>query len=446
VKKRNFLLSVVVTFSLVTTASNLAIAESSVDDVKEIVDPTTEKVVTEKPKVVEHSEKAKKLMETQGNEKVKIDKIVEEAYGNYEEFEKETVIYMTDDAILYIGFKEDTEKMKLFKQKTAEKIKSEKVKFTKVNFSKQDLRNLNTKLWEYIDQSESILTENQGIMTAIDDINQKLILELQSISSKDEDELKKQFGNILEIKIISDKQLPQPEIARERDWTKLGGGIRLHDAGGGYCSSTAIGKKDTRYFLITAGHCLDGDDSSVYQDTYRVGFDHSSRQYEGIDAGIIWLNDPNRDSNTLSSGRYATNYFYEYAEDNDDYDARIPGYSSPFVGQYVCKSGITTDTTCGQVENTDTYYNDTTDAYGNQQSFRINGHYINYYYNYSDPGDSGGITYEPNQNKILGIHVAGNDNTGQGWATKITDVINAYSSSGNPFSIYTSSTNIKVSN
>lgn len=50
------------------------------------------------------------------------------------------------------------------------------------------------------------------------------------------------------------------------------------------------------------------------------------------------------------------------------------------------------------------------------------------------------------KNKVLGIHVAGNDSTGQGWATKITDVINTYSSSGNPFSIYTSSTNIKVSN
>lgn len=57
---------------------------------------------------------------------------------------------------------------------------------------------------------------------------------------------------------------------------------------------------------------------------------------------------------------------------------------------------------------------------------------------YSQPGDSGAITYDPSTYRVVGIHSGGGSLTGL--MTRINDVISLYSDSTNTFSIYSSST------
>lgn len=181
----------------------------------------------------------------------------------------------------------------------------------------------------------------------------------------------------------------------------------------------------------------ENNNSYVYQDSSIVGVDHSTGNYAGIDVGLVRPTD----ASPLNE-RWATNFFYEYAEDNTDYDQRISGTGIAWQNEYVCKSGVTTDVTCGYIYKYDATYSDPNSIYpGTRYVSEIQPPSANY--NYSDGGDSGAITYDPSTNVVYGIH-SGHRNDTFGLMTKITDVIDLYSDSTYNFSVYSSSVEVIV--
>lgn len=145
-----------------------------------------------------------------------------------------------------------------------------------------------------------------------------------------------------------------------------------------------------------------------------------------------------------------TNYFYWYASDNTDYDQRIKGAGladTMPAGKYLCKSGLSTNVTCGTVKYTSTTVDYTNDGFGPLDLARINND-NGFSSDYSRGGDSGSITYDPYTFLIYGIHSGGEEPTGgsntYGYFTKIWDVTNKYGTSSNPMYIYTSTTEIRL--
>ncbi|MDX8365485.1 hypothetical protein [Cytobacillus sp. IB215665] len=107
--------------------------------------------------------------------------------------------------------------------------------------------------------------------------------------------------------------------------------------------------------------------------------------------------------NALPCGRRASDYFYSWAEDDDDYDQKLSGYNRPTTGYLLCKSGNVTKVTCGYVKYIDTYvYYE----WGRAKVTRINNDNLSSD-DFSQGGDSGSIVYDPYNFLIHGIHSGG---------------------------------------
>lgn len=104
----------------------------------------------------------------------------------------------------------------------------------------------------------------------------------------------------------------------------------------------------------------------------------------------------------------------------------------------MCKSGVTTGVTCGNISTLRTTYSVSdglTPGIRNvAKVVPLSG------VNYSEPGDSGGITYDPTNNRVVGIHSGGIGYNG--FMTRINDVIDLYSDSSNAFTIYSGTTDV----
>ncbi|AKO93422.1 hypothetical protein BEH_15905 [Priestia filamentosa] len=379
-----------------------------------------------------------------------VEQLIQEVFGSYDAFKNYGTVYFADDGTITLGFTERNEKVKTFENKVNDLLRETTlayrpslmketapiVHYKRATYSTSDLEHVEEQLWSKMRQL-GLPEQNKTMMTSIDTEHEKVILEVHNMSSIDKEKLTQALPSIVEIQENADLSSPHIQLSRERDWTKLGGGIRVHDSEGNYCTTAGVAKKGNRYFLLTAGHCLNGDKSVVYQGSTVVGHDHSTANYTGIDVGLISL-----DANTLASGRYATRLFYEHAEDKSDYDSFITGYAPVYQNAYVCKSGITTGVTCGYVTKSSTTVNFANDRYGELKTAFIRGEKGSFY---SRGGDSGAITYDPVTHKLYGIHVGGVANGTYGWMTKITDVIDHYSSPNEPFLPYSNSQNIKLS-
>ena len=380
----------------------------------------------------------KKLI-TQATEMNDIFNTIDKVFGSYEAFSDKGTLYLSDKGEIIIGIKDGSDEKVNFTLKNSLQAIDEDnlIKIESVKYSINELE----KIQDEIAQVAQNLIGDKSVITELDVIAPKITVSVEDLKTEEEQALASQFkeNNTFDlIQIISHDQTmnPQDEIERERDWTKLGGGIRLHDSGLGNCTSTGIGKKGTNYFLITAGHCLQYDGSYVYQDSSIVGVDHTSGNYANIDVGLV------RITSASPIPRYATNYFYELAENKTDYDRRITGSSTPIQGQFVCKSGITTGVTCGNISTLKTTYSVTNGSVPGTRNVAkvtpLSG------VDYSQGGDSGSITYDPSTYKVVGIHSGGGGLVG--YFTRINDVINLFTDSSNSFSIYSSSTNTLLVN
>jgi hypothetical protein len=296
-------------------------------------------------------ESALPVLETQNNELAEVHRSIENIFGSIESFYEYGALYLKKDGSIVIGINKEDSKIKELKEKVKSIAKSNKIQWEKIDYNTSGLIEVAEKVQVELEKlkKENSIVDQTTIVSA-DEVNGKVVLEVESISEHIQKHFENKFGDIL---VIKQGISVNPEISRERSWTKLGG-IALSDYGDpfGVCTSAAIGEKDSRYFLITAGHCLDGDKSGAYQYDVRVGTDHAIGNWNGIDVGLILL-----DSTNELSPRYVTNYFYWHAEDNDDYDKRIEGIGTYYYsGMYLCKSGNTTGVTCGCLESTSYRY------------------------------------------------------------------------------------------
>jgi acylphosphatase len=385
------------------------------------------------------------ILEAQNNELAKVHRSIEDIFGSVESFYEYGTIYLQKDGSIVIGINKEDSKIKEFKEKIKSISSSNKVQWKKIDYSTSSLIKIAEKVQADLEKcKEEKSIAEQTTIVSVDEINGKVVLEVEEISEHIQKHFESQYGSTL---IVKQGIAASPEISRERNWTKLGGGIALSDYGDpfGVCTSAGIGEKDSRYFLITAGHCLNGDKSGAYQYDVRVGTDHSVGNWNGIDVGLILL-----DSTNALSPRYVTNYFYWHAEDDSDYDKRIEGIGTYYYsGMYLCKSGNTTGVTCGYLESTSYKYVDYAgDPYGSQKLLKINNDNHTGILNFSSGGDSGAIVFDPYAFLIYGIHSGGESPDGStnptyGLFTKITDVMNLYSTPSASFSIYISDTNVR---
>lgn len=421
-----------------------------------------EKSLIEK-RIDRFSEEDQKLLWTQAVEKQYILEIIKEQFENYDEFEKQTTVYLDEEGNIIIGIKDDRyNDLKGFIEKVEEIDTNNKIFFEKVENSTVDLILLRDEIVNEIETNGKV-EYSQSIITNVDIENNSIIVSVEDITDFQTEEIKesitKHFPNRPSSSIVNltksnfpksekltgikntrimldshkDSDIPVNEISRARDWTKLGGGIRLHDFGGGNCTSAAVAQKGSNYFLLTAGHCLNANDSHVFQDSSILGRDHSIGSWNGTDVGLIRVTDE-----SPLNERRATNHFYEYAEHLTDYDQRLTGVGVAWQGQLVCKSGITTGVTCGNISYYDTTYRPNNYNY----TLSVSRIFPRNSIDYSRGGDSGSITYDPSTNVLYGIHSGGSDD--EGFMTRIHDVINLYSGPTYAFKIYTSNTNVVI--
>lgn len=193
-----------------------------------------------------------------------------------------------------------------------------------------------------------------------DDIKQNINLKLdlsrkEVLEEKLLQKLKKDYPDVLEISKETYIAIPETYKSKRSNWNKLGGGLGLTiQPGVDQCTTTAMLHKDSRYFLLTAGHCFEGEISStggayIRQYNTIVGRQHTRGNGSSIDGGLIRM-----EGNTLSGGRYATNgvKISDDTSTSETFDNKFVSWSEvPSVVELnsICKSGIKTNKTCGKI-------------------------------------------------------------------------------------------------
>ncbi|WNQ11938.1 S1 family peptidase [Paenibacillus aurantius] len=360
-----------------------------------------------------------------------LDKIKDEVgftFGNFSAFEEYGEIYIdnTDQIKFVVLLAKEDLKTNSLAQNLKKFIPADLLEFKKTNMSLNDLKNIQRNI-ESI--REELKKDDTLIYSSYPDIQkQKVVLEVNGITAETKNKILNRFGS----DNVNIGQEIHPSIQRTDNYGTLGGGIALNSSS---CSTGAIGIKDTREFIITAGHCVNGDGGTEYQNTSVVGTDHHSALNSGTDVGLI----------NITTSRYVSNAYFYGAEAKSNYDKKITSTSVGLLNELVCKSGVKTGTTCGVIKNTSqniTYaspYNVT--VYDTVRIEKASGEI------YENGGDSGGIVFGGYYNdKLYGIHIAGNHNpeTGApgnvGYYQKIQTIINTYNEATSPFSIYLSDT------
>jgi streptogrisin C len=130
----------------------------------------------------------------------------------------------------------------------------------------------------------------------------------------------------------------------------LRGGVNIHGCTAGFITQSKV---DTKKYVLTAGHCVDDGGTKhthlANLDEVDIGPVHNYTFGPGGDMGIIRILDTGYwDPKawvyvTASNGGYPTTK-------NESYTISGTGYSSALIGEYLCKTGKTSGTTCGKVE------------------------------------------------------------------------------------------------
>ncbi|MDG0792235.1 S1 family peptidase [Cohnella ginsengisoli] len=217
----------------------------------------------------------------------------------------------------------------------------------------------------------------------------------------------------------------EPALARTANFTTMGGGIAIDNSN---CSTAFTATKDTKEFLVTAGHCVTSIGSAAKQNTTNVGTQHLSAYGDyGTDVGLILLTDTSR---SIGNG-----YYYNGLA-NGEYDKNYTTTTTVINGQLICKSGIKTSVTCGSVTNTSaTVTYGTIHLTGMIQAKKDDGGLVL-------GGDSGGVVFNPyNYGQLIGI-VSGRSlatsTLPEGYYGYFTKVGNALANGG-AVTLYTSS-------
>ncbi|MET8467128.1 S1 family peptidase [Micromonospora zamorensis] len=187
--------------------------------------------------------------------------------------------------------------------------------------------------------------------------------------------------------------------------TLIAAGQGIYGGGGGRCSLGANVRSGSTYYVITAGHCTTTA-STWYADSAQTTVlgTRTATSFPGNDYGLI---------------RYTGRIAHPSAVYTYPGLLPINGPGNAYVGQAVCRSGVTTGVRCGTV----TGLNQTVN-YSNGVIYGLIRTNI-----CAEPGDSGGPLYVASTGAILGILSGGSGNCTSGGTTyyqPIAEVLAAY--------------------
>lgn len=259
--------------------------------------------------------------------------------------------------------KDSSKKEKFDKLKS--KSKNENTKMSNLTTSEGDIliesvKYSNEELIEFQDQFFKVNNPEQFSQNTnlnLDTINNKLELVTDSIEENLKKSLEKTYGDLLYVKVDPNfKDEHELLKARKEDWNQLGAGIGIRDPNGSSCTTAGIAYNTSRHFIVTAGHCINpaGYEVSfpVRQWHTNVGTTHLNSINSGFDFGLIRIDR----SNELPGGRSATDGYYIDGSNPYGYDVKLSGIAKPYISMPVCKSGIRTGYTCGEVTNNRTIH------------------------------------------------------------------------------------------
>ena len=258
-------------------------------------------------------------------------------------------------------------------------------------------------------QMKSFNLENVPYTIELLEVENKVKLEIRSLPKKEIEELKNKFGSVLEIEVNPTLEYEKEEKGRLENWNSLGGGIGITTSRGGRCTMAGVAYKDSRYFILTAGHCIASTQQSigltgpiVKQYGANVGREHlNGIVTSGYDVGLV------RVTRDTEINRNASNGLLKENTSLTGYDSKIRGDTRGFAVQdTVCKSGTSTGYTCGYIETTKKQY--TLAGYSGYDLIGAKVQAFNMTYDLSAGGDSGSPWYDVNNN-LIGIHSSGND-------------------------------------
>lgn len=372
---------------------------------------------------------------------VEITNEIEKVYGSLENFEKIGGLYFDEDGFVHLGFSKSSAKLKSDTnskavQSITELVNDSIITDSTVEYSTWELDNIKEKVLTDIKSAYTPEEYNElSFNIAASFPNQKVILEHNSLDKELVNELKNSYGNVFEEKLTDTTS----EVAkgREEDWNQLGAGLGIKNINGGTCSTAGMASKNGNYFILTAAHCFAGDTSSTGGDLIRqyntnVGRQHAIGSGSSLDVGLVRVT-----GTYLTGGRYATNKIKRWSS-TDVFDGSFKNWTTMYDGVQICKTGKTTNTTCGTVVNANTTVKYT--GYPTFNVSEIKGT------DYVKKGDSGGAAFFQTGNDLYlsGIVSGLKESNGSivgGYVTQYRDIQALYS-----ITLYTSDTNYKIVN
>lgn len=350
--------------------------------------------------------------------------LADKFFGSTEGFNDFGEIYIENEnnnPYLVIAVANYGENVNAFIEEMKQILPSDLLVIKEVSYSKSDLLNIQSDILKEIEAGTIAIPGDVSTVPSVKD--QKVIIRVPNYNS-----LQKSIMDLTNVKyndLLKFEEGTENFTTKARDdaFTEMGGGIAIPG-----CTTTGIATKDTREFLITAGHCLDSIGSSVTQGGTVVGKEHlSNYKTGGIDVGLILLTNTNK--------KYGNKYYYNPVA-NAEYDQKYTTTGAALNGQLICKSGKMTNVTCGTVTEQDgsVYYKgDNVTVYSIITVYKSDG-------DFCIPGDSGSIVFNAySTNRIIGI-VSGTSTTDTvatyGYVSKIVPALAAAGS----VSLYTSDT------
>ncbi len=344
---------------------------------------------------------------------------------------QEGVFYFTENNEMVVKLLKDPknkvrqDKIKKGYQLISDNAKSNLI-IENVSYSQKELENI-TENW-FNENSDINFTED--IIIKYNYINNRIDIKTNELDKKSQKILSQRYGNKIHLD-VDPSFVDKTTYTKQRtdDWNKLGAGIGIK-AGDWSCSTAGVAKKDTRYFIITAGHCV--GTGNVFQYNSLVGTSHLDSRNSGYDFGLVQINKG-------SLTRYASNGLYIYDNNNpSDYDGRLRHLDKPVNGETLCKSGKTTGYTCGKVTST------TANVAGevNYEITKTNGWM-------AGSGDSGSASFRSSNGYLIGItsrvsndHIANGRTYGHiGYFTPYATLADRYG-----LSLYTNDTPTRILN
>lgn len=278
-------------------------------------------------------------------------KVAYDIIGNYEDY---STLYVDDNNDIVLSISKEDAKTEKIKKELKEKLP--KVKFSKSKYSTKELKNASFDLYKKIPELKK---ESANVVsTEIDEELDKVVVVATELPEKSREKLIKEYGDMLEIKV--DKGYTgEIETSRTSNNSVLGGGIAANNSS---FTITATAKKGSDRYLITVGHALTGNGTTVIkQNTTDVGVDWAKAVSHDI--GLIKV---------TATGRTISN---KIIRNSTDYDYKYTSTGSVTQGSTYCKSGIKTGYQCSKVISTshNGLYQDTIKLENPNWTFQDNG-------------------------------------------------------------------------